>query len=92
VKAGQVPIMVSACEGNKAGTKTRLPVITAFMSACQILDMTIVADVGMVSEANQTQIEAAGLSFIVGMKIPHVPYLVPQWRREHPGVVLTAST
>ena len=39
----------------------------------------------MVSEANQKQIEAAGLSFILGMKIPHVPYVVKQWRREHPG-------
>ena len=39
----------------------------------------------MVSEANQKAIEAAGLSFILGAKIPHVPYLVAQWRREHPG-------
>jgi hypothetical protein len=30
----------------------------------------VVADAGMVSEANQTEIEAAGLSFILGMKIP----------------------
>ena len=39
----------------------------------------------MVSEANQKQVEAAGLSFILGAKIPHVPYLVAQWRRAHPG-------
>ena len=38
----------------------------------------------MVSESNQKAIEAAGLSFILGMKIPHVPYVVKQWRREHP--------
>jgi len=25
------------------------------------------------------------LSFILGMKIPDVPYVVAQWRREHPG-------
>jgi hypothetical protein len=47
--------------------------------------VTVVADAGMVSEASQKQIEAAGLSFILGMKIPHVPYVVAQWRREHPG-------
>jgi hypothetical protein len=47
--------------------------------------VTVVADAGMVSEANQKQIEAAGLSFILGAKIPYVPYLVAQWRREHPG-------
>jgi Transposase DDE domain len=79
------PLMVSAFEGNKAETKTMLPVIEAFMAAHHLLDVTVVADAGMVSEANQKAIEAAGLSFILGAKIPYVPYLVAQWRREHPG-------
>jgi Transposase DDE domain len=79
------PLMVSAFEGNKAETKTMLPVIEAFMTAHQLPDVTVVADAGMVSEANQKAIEAAGLSFILGMRIPHVPYVVKQWRREHPG-------
>ena len=77
--------MVSAFEGNKAETKTMLPVIEAFMTAHQLPDVTVVADAGMVSEANQKAIEAAGLSFILGMRIPQVPYKVAQWRREHPG-------
>ena len=46
-------------------------------------DVTVVADAGMVSAANQQAIEAAGLSFILGARIPYVPYLVAQWRREH---------
>jgi hypothetical protein len=79
------PLMVSAFEGNKAETKTMLPVIEAFMAAHQLPDVTIVADAAMISEANQKAIEAAGLSFILGMKIPDVPYVVAQWRREHPG-------
>jgi hypothetical protein len=79
------PLMVSAFEGNKAETKTMLPVIEAFMTAHDLPDVTVVADAGMVSEANQKEIEAAGLSFILGMRIPHVPYSVAQWRREHPG-------
>jgi len=79
------PLMVSAFEGNKAETKTMLPVIEAFMTAHQLPDVTVVADAGMISEANQKAIEAAGLSFILGMKIPDVPYVVAQWRREHPG-------
>ncbi len=79
------PLMVSAFEGNKAETKTMLPVIQSFMTAHRLPDVTVVADAGMVSEANQKQIEAAGLSFILGMRIPHVPYAVAQWRREHPG-------
>jgi hypothetical protein len=79
------PLMVSAFEGNKAETKTMLPVITAFMAAHQLPDVTVVADAGMISEANQKAIEAAGLSFILGMKVPDVPYVVGEWRREHPG-------
>jgi hypothetical protein len=79
------PLMVSAFEGNKAETKTMLPVIGSFMAAHQLPDVTVVADAGMVSEANQKEIEAAGLSFILGMKIPRIPYVVAQWRREHPG-------
>jgi hypothetical protein len=79
------PLMVAAFEGNKAETKTMLPVIQSFMAAHQLPDVTVVADAGMVSEANQKAIEAAGLSFILGAKIPHEPYVVSRWRHEHPG-------
>jgi Transposase DDE domain len=79
------PLMVSAFEGNRAETKTMLPVISAFMTAHQLPDVTVVADAGMVSEANRKAIEAAGLSFILGAKIPHEPYVVARWRRQHPG-------
>ena len=43
-----------------AETKTMLPVIESFMAAHQLPDVTVVADAGMVSEANQKAIEAAG--------------------------------
>jgi hypothetical protein len=79
------PLMVCAFEGNKAETKTMLPVIQSFMAAHQLPDVTVVADAGMVSEANQKEIEAAGLSFILGKRIPDVPYVVAQWHRDHPG-------
>jgi hypothetical protein len=79
------PLTISAFEGNMAETKTMLPVIESFMTCHQLPDVTVVADAGMISEANQKAIEAAGLSFILGMRIPHVPYVVKQWRREHPG-------
>jgi transposase len=60
------PLMVNAFEGNTAETATMLPTIQAFMKAHQLPDVTIVADAGMVSAANQKAIEAAGLSFILG--------------------------
>jgi hypothetical protein len=79
------PLMVSAFEGNRAETKTMLPVIESFMAAHDLPDVTVVADAGMVSEANQKAIEAAGLSFILGARIPHEPYVVARWRRAHLG-------
>jgi hypothetical protein len=78
------PLTLSAFEGNKAETKTMLPVIEAFMAAYQLPDVTVVADAGMISDANMKAIEEAGL-FILGMKVPDVPYAVDAWRREHPG-------
>ncbi len=83
--AGGFPLMVSAFEGNRAETKTMLPVIEKFMAAHQLPDVTVVADAGMISDANMKAIEAAGLSFILGMKVPDIPYAVGAWRREHPG-------
>ena len=85
--AGQdgFPLMVSAFEGNKAETKTMLPVIEKCMAAHKLPDVTVVADAGMISEANQKAIEAAGLPFVFGMKVPDVPYQVGKWRHEHPG-------
>jgi hypothetical protein len=79
------PLRLSAFEGNRAETKTMLPVIEEFMAAHQLPDVTVVADAGMISDANMKAVEAAGLSFILGMKVPDVPYAVDQWRRDHPG-------
>jgi hypothetical protein len=83
--AAGFPLMVEAFEGNKAETHTMLPTILAFREAHHLADVTVVADAGMVSEANRKAIEAAGLSFILGAKIPDVPYVVAQWRKAHPG-------
>jgi len=61
-----------------------IPTIQAFMAAHALPDVTIVADAGMVSEANKKAIEAAGLSFIIGARIPQEPYVVTAWRKRHP--------
>lgn len=82
--AAGFPLTVQAFEGNKAETKTMLPALKAFMTVHQLTDVTVVADAGMFSEANQKGIEDAGLSFILGTKIPEIPYLVGKWLREHP--------
>jgi transposase len=78
------PLMVEAFEGNKAETRTMLPVIEAFKAAHDLADVTIVADAGMISADNQQAIEDARLSFILGTRIPEVPYAVKAWRTHHP--------
>ncbi len=95
--ASGFPLMVNAFEGNKAETATMLPVLRAFQGAHGITGVTVVADAGMLSRANQIAIEQAGLSFILGARLPSVPYVIAQWHREHPdeavpdGLVLTES-
>lgn len=79
------PLMVEAFEGNKAETTTMLPVIRSFMAAHQLPDVVIVADAGMVSEANKQQLETEGLSFILGARVGQVPWIVQDWRDKHPG-------
>jgi hypothetical protein len=83
--AAGFPLTVEAFEGNKAETATMLPVINAFKAAHQLSDVTVVADAGMISEANQVALQAAGLSFILGTRIPHLPDVVREWRDKYPG-------
>ncbi|WP_196247675.1 IS1634 family transposase [Salinispora tropica] len=78
------PLMVHAFEGNRAETTTMAPVLRAFLDAHRLSDVTVVADAGMVSDANKRAIEAAGLSFILGARVPDVPYVVAAWRDAHP--------
>ncbi len=78
------PLMVNAFKGNRAETTTMIPVLTAFQRAHGITGVTVVADAGMISAANQAAIEDAGMSFILGARIPQVPYVIDAWRRDHP--------
>ena len=61
-----------------------LPVINAFKAAHHLTDVTVVADAGMISEANQVALQAAGLSYILGARIPFLPDVVREWRDTHP--------
>ena len=79
------PLMVNAFEGNRAETRTMLPVLEAFMAAHQLPEVTVVADAGMLSEQNLKEVEDAGWTFIVGGKLPDIPYAIAQWARDNPG-------
>jgi Transposase DDE domain len=79
------PLTVEAFEGNKPETATMLPVINAFKKAHHLSDITVVADAGMISEDNQIAITAAGLTYILGARMPFLPDVVREWRDKHPA-------
>lgn len=68
------PLEVHCFEGNKAETRTLLPVLEAFQARHGVTDMVVVADAGMLSAVNLNAIEDAGYSFIVGSRITKAPY------------------
>ena len=79
-----MPLMIDAFEGNRAETKTMIPLVQRFVAAHGIAGVTVVADAGMMSEANLAEIEDAGWSFVIGGKLPEVPYAIKQWRQTTP--------
>jgi len=62
------PLDVHLFEGNKAETKTLVPVLTAFRDRHQVTDLIVVADAGMLSAANLSALEEAGFTFIVASR------------------------
>jgi hypothetical protein len=65
---------VHCFEGNKAETRTLIPVLQAFQERHGLHDVVVVADAGMLSAANLNALDDAGFSFIVGSRISEAPY------------------
>ncbi len=68
------PLEVHLFEGNRAETKTLIPVLAAFQARHGITDMVVVADAGMLSAANLNDLQDAGFAFIVGSRLTKAPY------------------
>ena len=68
------PLEVHCFEGNKAETRTLVPVLQSFQERHGISDMVVVADAGMLSAGNLNALEDAGFAFIVGSRITKAPY------------------
>lgn len=72
--ASGLPLQVHLFEGNKAETKTLIPVLTSFRARHDVGDIVVVADAGMLSAGNLLALEDAGFEFIVGSRISKAPY------------------
>jgi len=67
------PLEIGCFEGNKAETRTLVPIIEQFQARHRIADMAVVADAGMLSAANLRELDRAHLRFIVGSRQTKAP-------------------
>lgn len=75
------PLAVHSFEGNKAETKTILPVINAFRLTHRLSDITVVADSAMMSRENLEALTATGYYYIVGSRLNKIPYDIAQFQK-----------
>jgi hypothetical protein len=75
------PLGLHSFEGNKAETKTILPVIEAFQAQHGQTKVTIVADAAMLSATNLAALTEAGYTYIVGSRLHKVPYDIAEYQK-----------
>ena len=75
------PLSLQSFEGNKAETKTILPVIEAFQAQHRLSKVTVVADAAMLSSSNLEALTAAGYTYIVGSRLYKVPYDISEYQK-----------
>ncbi|MBI1758251.1 MAG: IS1634 family transposase [Actinobacteria bacterium] len=78
-----MPLEIHLFEGNKAETRTIVPVLRAFQERHSVTGLVVVADAGMLSAGNLNAIEDAGFSFIVGSRITKAPYDMAEHFERH---------
>jgi hypothetical protein len=75
------PLELHSFEGNKAETKTILPIINAFRKRHGLVGITVVADAGMLSADNLDSLAQAGYSYIVGSRLNKIPYGIAEYQK-----------
>lgn len=75
------PLSVNSFEGNKAETKTILPIINQFKKQHNLTQLTVVADAAMLSAANLQALSLAGYHYIVGSRLQKIPYDIAEYQR-----------
>lgn len=69
VSVGGYPLAYEIFEGNKYEGHTMLPVINAFKKKYKLEKMVVIADSGLLSNDNITDLQANGYEFILGARI-----------------------
>ena len=69
VSLGGYPLAYCIHEGNKYEGHTMLPTINEFVSKYGLENFVVVADSGLMNNANIAELEAHGCKYIIGAKI-----------------------
>ncbi|MCL2335226.1 MAG: IS1634 family transposase [Endomicrobia bacterium] len=73
------PLSINSFEGNKAETKTLVPVLKGFKRENGIEEITVVADAGILSADNLDKLEEEGFKFVVGSRNYKTPYEIAEY-------------
>lgn len=90
------PLELHSFEGNKAETKTIVPVMNEFRQRHGLVGLTVVADAGMLSAENLSLLHKAGYSYIVGSRMNKIPYGIAKFQKSGrslvDGQIISAET
>ena len=84
VSLGGYPLAYCIHEGNKYEGHTMLPTINEFVSKYGLENFVVVADSGLMNNANITELESHGYKYIIGAKIKNESTEVKQWILSRP--------
>ena len=84
VSLGGYPLAYCIHEGNKYEGHTMLPTINEFVSKYGLENFVVVADSGLMNNANIAELEAHGYKYIIGAKIKNESQEVKNWILEQP--------
>ena len=84
VSLGGYPLAYCIHEGNKYEGHTMLPTINEFVSKYGLENFVVVADSGLMNNANIAELEAHGYKYIIGAKIKNESQEVKSWILEQP--------
>lgn len=80
------PLAYCIHEGNKYEGHTMLPTINEFVQKYNLGDFIIVADSGLMNNANISELESKGYKYIIGAKIKNENKKVKEWILHQPKI------
>lgn len=84
VTLGGYPLAYCIHQGNKYEGHTMLPTVNEFVCKYKLEDFVVVADSGLMNNANIAELEAQGYKYIIGAKIKNESAEIKDWILHQP--------